>query len=244
MLSRLLEIAYPPVCEGCGDAYYKNGIPGICQTCIDEKLYPQVEPFCDVCGQSYRGYMANQQCSNCRGRHLSFDFAVGAYRAEGEIMDWIHRFKYVHEIHFARTFGQLMTRVWEDSRLSHFDDWTVVPVPLHRKRLRERGFNQSYEIAREWVRHSPKNKQLRIVNALKRNQYTTRQATLDRKERLSNLKGAFTPAKHMADKLKDAENLIIVDDVLTTGTTASECASILRETLSPNRISVITVLRG
>ncbi|MDF1816652.1 MAG: ComF family protein [Verrucomicrobiales bacterium] len=244
MLRSVLEIAWPPVCEGCGDAYYSGDTPGLCDSCLEARLFPLTEPYCEVCGQSYRGKMPSHlQCSNCRNRYLEFDFAVGAYDAEGEIMDWIHRFKYAQEIHFARMFGKLMTRVWEDNRMAAQKEWIVVPVPLHRKRLRERGFNQSLEIAREWMRHSPPDQKMRIVNALKRDRYTTRQATLDRRERLTNLHDAFSLSRAGRRCPQDA-NFIIVDDVLTTGTTASECATVLREAFSPNKITVITVLRG
>lgn len=159
-------------------------------------------------------------------------------------MEWIHQFKYAKQIHFARMFGKLMTRVWEDQRLSAQNEWIVVPVPLHPKRLRERGFNQSLEIAREWIRHTPPGINLKLVNALKRTRNTTRQATLDRQERLTNLQGAFTLSRFAKKQCANAKNIVIVDDVLTTGTTASECATVLRDNFSPNKISVITVLRG
>ncbi len=120
MLNRFLNIAYPPVCEGCGEAYFKGDIPGVYQTCHDEKLYPLTYPYCPDCGQNYPGKMPNRQCSNCSGRSLDFDFALGAYMAEGKVMDWIHRFKYLHEIHFARTFGKLMSRIWDNSRFRPF----------------------------------------------------------------------------------------------------------------------------
>ena len=241
IVKRLLETIYPPVCESCGDAYFKGDVPYLCDQCFKDKLTPIVPSYCEVCGQSYPAQMPDgMRCGNCNNRHLSFDFAVGAYQAEGEIMDWMHRFKYSNEIHFARMFGQLMTQVWQDRRLSAEDDWIVVPVPLHRKRLRERGFNQSSEIARQWVRHAPDGINLKLMNLLRRKRHTTRQATLDRHERLTNLKDAFALSRLVAPD----QNFILVDDVVTTGTTASECAAILYDNLKPNKISVISVLRG
>ncbi len=245
ILKSLIQIAYPPICEGCGEAYFKGEIPSLCNICLEKKLFPLKSPFCERCGQAYDGNISGEfRCSNCFTLNLNFDFAMGAYHAEGDILHWIHRFKYANEIHFCRMFGKLMTRVWDDPRLDSEDDWLVIPVPLHKKRLRERGFNQSLEIAREWIRYSPPGKNLKLVQALQRKRYTTRQATLDRRERLTNLSGAFALSFRAEKHCRGARNFILVDDVLTTGTTASECSAILREKLAPNKVVIITVLRG
>lgn len=241
----LLRLAYPPVCEGCGDPWFKSEIPGVCETCLREKLRPVTAPYCAVCGQTFETALTEllARCGNCGGRHLDFDFALGAYRAEGAALEWMRRYKYAGEIHFARTFGSLLARVWEmDPRLAAEDSWTVVPVPLHWRRKFQRGFNQSLEIAREWLRRSPPGKSLNLVQALKRTRFTTQQASLDREERLSNLRGAFALAR--SPKISPGANIILLDDVLTTGTTAAECATVIRENLQPNKISVISVLRG
>ena len=241
----LLDIAYPPVCEGCGEAYFPGETPYVCDGCLDSKLHRLAPQRCSICGQAYSGRMPpGLRCSNCGNRDLAFDFATSIFQAEGPILDWIHQFKYNRRIHFARTFGALLTKVWQDKRLSPGEEWTVVPVPLHRKRLRQRGFNQSLEIAREWVRRSPSKKKLRILEALKRDVHTRRQATLDRAERLHNLRNAFSPARRAKSLCQGTDHFILVDDVLTTGTTASECALALRK-ISPNAtIAAITVVRG
>lgn len=241
IVRRLLEAIYPPVCESCGDAYFKGTTPYLCDSCKHEVLNAIKLPYCEVCGQSYTGRMPESiQCGNCRDRDIQFDFAIAAFHAEGEALDWMHRFKYGKEVHFARLFGELMTQVWQDRRLAREDEWIVIPVPLHRKRLRERGFNQSREIALEWIKHAPEGKSLKMMELLRRQRHTNRQATLDRKERLSNLRNAFT----LDRIIPPDQNLLLVDDVLTTGTTTAECAAVLATTLQPNKICVVSVLRG
>lgn len=242
--SGLLDVAFPPVCQGCGEAYPGGEIPSVCDPCSENLVEWIQAPYCHVCGQSYYGVMpASARCSNCGERTLEFDFAVGACRAQGTLIDWMHRYKYAGEIHFARTFGRLLASTWKDDRLGSQPEWAVVPVPLHGRRQRERGFNQALEIAREWIRCSPDDKSLKLVQALKRVRYTTRQATLDRSDRLGNLKGAFALSRQ-SGKLEAFRNVVLVDDVLTTGTTASECAGVLRELPNLDRIVVVSVLRG
>ena len=241
MIRRLLDSIYPPVCEHCGDSFFSSTTSYLCDPCKAEVLLPIKLPYCEVCGQSYTGKMPQAvQCSNCRGRDIQFDFAIAAYHAEGEVMDWMHRFKYGKEIHLCRMFGDMMIDVWQDRRLDREDDWIVVPVPLHKKRLRERGFNQSCEIARHWINRAPSGKNLKLMNLLTRQRHTDRQAMLDRKERLTNLKDAFKIDRIIPPD----QNLLLVDDVLTTGTTTAECADVLVSSLHPRKICVVSVLRG
>ncbi len=245
VIERILETVYPPVCEGCGEAYFTGELSALCDRCREELLCPAEGNACPVCGQLFPGETsATFRCGNCAGRELNFDFATSPYRATGEMLDWIHRFKYGGEIHLARLFGQLLADVWKDERLRRVPRWTVVPVPLHPKRFRERGFNQALEIARVWRRHAPDGIDLPLAPILRRVRHTTRQATLDREERLDNLHGAFRLGRFARTRGLEGADFLLVDDVLTTGATASECAAVLREAFSARRIAVISVIRG
>ena len=155
----------------------------------------------------------------------------------------MHRFKYSGEVHLARLFGSCLQRTLNSERFGD-KDWIVVPVPLHPKRFRERGFNQSGEITSEMVRQSSNRKRFRIRYLLNRVRHTVRQAHLDRERRLDNLSGAFSvPARYQKLPIKRAR-FLIVDDVLTTGSTVSECAAMLRQNFDTEEIAAITVLRG
>lgn len=129
----------------------------------------------------------------------------------------------------------------EDPRISEQGDWTLIPVPLHSRRRREREFNQAAEIARFASKHCD----FTVVEALKRTRYTTQQAHLDRQERLENLHDAFTlRSSHRLRESLKGKNLLLVDDVFTTGTTVNECARVLRDALDPPSLAVVTVARG
>lgn len=243
---------YPPLCAGCDDPLHADRqleLPFLCLDC-EEKLTPIPEGYCPVCGQSYETSLSMEtRCGNCGDRELAFDFAVSAYRSTGEAREIMHAYKYGKQIHLSRLMGQLMQRVWEDSRLRETPSWLVVPVPLHPKRQRERGFNQSHEIAREFIRQAPPEFELKLSPLLKRNRHTVRQAQLDRKERLENLTDVFEMKRKQASEVAEKQGILIIDDVMTTGTTVSECAAVLREASAGSSVEWsavvgLSVLRG
>ena len=88
------------------------------------------------------------RCDNCADRKLHFDFAIAGYRAEGEVRELIHRFKYGRDITLRAPLSRMLGRALDDPRLQAEDlrSWMLVPVPLHRTREREREFNQSHEL--------------------------------------------------------------------------------------------------
>ncbi|MAS96353.1 MAG: hypothetical protein CMO55_24375 [Verrucomicrobiales bacterium] len=237
---------YPPVCASCEDvlsAQQQLEMPFLCEAC-EGSLERIGKSYCPVCGQTYEAPTpGNMRCGNCGDRELAIDFAVSAYRSSGKARQIMHQFKYGKQQHLARLMGGLIQRVWEDSRL-HKEAWWVVPVPLHPRRMRSRGFNQSEEIARQLVRLAPSGVQLQTLLGLKRARNTVRQAQLDRRDRLRNLIQAFEPARVLQKVRKGPSRVILVDDVITTGTTVSECAAVLRLEGDVEEIAAVSVLRG
>jgi len=238
---------FPRVCERCEtplDEAVHRKTPFLCGPC-GEALLPIDGPACPVCGQSFEGVApGGWQCSNCRGRDLGFDFAVGAYRSEGTMRELMHAYKYRGRIHLARLFGAALARTWSDPRLSRHS-WVLVPVPLSAARYRRRRSNQALEMARVFRRRLPDPKAVVILPLLRRIRHTPRQASLDRGERLSNLAGAFRVARRFRNREElEGARFLLVDDVLTTGSTVSECGFVLREAFGPEAVAAITVLRG
>lgn len=243
---------FPPGCGICDvplSPARQMESPFLCEEC-ESKLTPMGAGACRVCGQSYGDgassslVLATFRCSNCADRELEFDFAISAFRSSGEARELMHAYKYGKQIHLAQLWGALLQRVWEDPRLEEVRGWHLVPVPLHRKRFRERGFNQATEIAREFSRQAKCSLPLPITSCLRRRKHTVRQAQLDRKERLSNLSDVFSMRKRHRP-FEDGFGILLVDDVMTTATTVSECARILRESDGGDRpIVAISVLRG
>jgi len=238
----LLGLVYPRICYGCEELLGEQ--PGwLCADCTGQ-LHPITRPFCEVCCQPFWGDLAEGfQCSNCADRDLQFDFARAAYQSRGLARALVHRFKYQGQFFLARLLGEMLDQAFEDPRIAKIEEggeWVLVPVPLHARRLREREFNQAEELSREVAGR----RGLESVNALRRTRYTRRQAMLDRTERLTNLRDAFAISpKTRERKAIIGKRVLLVDDVLTTGATASECARTLSES-GALKVVVITVVRG
>ena len=115
----------------------------------------------------------------------------------------------------------------------------LVPVPLHRSRLRSRGFNQSEWIAKAFRKAIDPN--IQVINALKRTKNTPTQTELDRTQRKENMKNAF--ALKRKNHLKQEDEIMLIDDVFTTGATLNACTEVLREG-GFNRISIATLGHG
>jgi ComF family protein len=153
---------------------------------------------------------------------LHFDAAVSAFRSRGVVRKVMHDFKYGRQLHLRHLLGQWLAETMNDPRLAGRRFNLIVPVPLHPARKRERGFNQAELLARELHRKS----RIPVQSVLRRTRYTTTQTQFDRSERMENLRGAF--------RLRRGCNvqglrMLLVDDVLTTGSTLSECAAVLKK---------------
>ncbi|MBP9226069.1 MAG: ComF family protein [Verrucomicrobiales bacterium] len=237
---------FPPCCAGC-DAPLDTGrqivTPFLCEHC-EQTLVPIGANYCSVCGQGFElESRTSFRCANCGDRELAIDFAVSAYRGSGVAKNLMHQFKYGKQRHLSRLFGVLLDEIWRDDRLRQ-ESWWVVPVPLHPRRLRERMFNQSDELAREIIRRAPGGIQLTHHHLLKRVKQTVRQAQLDRRDRLTNLSGVFETRSSLPKTPLGGARILLVDDVITTGTTVSECAAALRLKLDVATVAALSVLRG
>lgn len=196
------------------------------------------EPFCKSCGEPFPGRIDGPfSCPNCAHLKFAFDFARPAMVRDDRTLDMIHRLKYARELHLARELGRLAAEAFDDPRLAPAlaGKWPLVPVPLHRGRLQHRYFNQAEEIARVISTHTG----LPVLRALRRIRATEHQTALTRAQRLENLRGAF----QITRLAEPPPGVVLVDDVLTTGSTVDECAKTLRRAGIPH-ISIVTVMRG
>jgi ComF family protein len=221
----LKDLIYPNCCLVC-----KNKIPPadqqqlICAGCWD-KLEKNLPPFCASCGRHLTPEAIEKNacpsCAKCEA-DFYFDRAFSPYTYTGSIKRLIHEFKYSGKDYLGKPLGKLMNTFIRDYKLpiAYLD--CVIPIPLHRSRQREREFNQaeilSQEIAREF------NKKI-STDALIRVKPTKTQTQLTFRERCQNIEKSFSVTK--PELIKDA-NLLLVDDVLTTGATSSEAAKCLK----------------
>lgn len=234
-----LNFFYPPVCQICRENRVENEEGFVCSTCWTGKngVRYVVPPFCERCGLPFEGDITTQfECSNCSEMELHFTSARSAVITTPLLMDVIHRYKYKREIWFEKFLGQLL--VSQAAPVLQEKRWDfIVPVPLHRKKRREREFNQAERLAKYLSKATkvPVNKKL-----LQRVEFTRTQTQLTRSERTDNVRRAFAMAEV---KKLNGEKIILLDDVLTTGATTSACARILRES-GAGEVCVWTVARA
>jgi ComF family protein len=235
-LTAFLDILFPPLCHVC-----RTFVPGqeeihLCGVCR-AKVAPIHSPLCPVCGAPFATENGiDHPCGQCLTARPPFIRARSASRFEGTVQELIHRFKYGKKIHLARPLGLLTARALADFAGEAAPD-LIVPVPLHCKRLRERGFNQSQLLGRVL------GKQWSVplsVNNLRRVRWTEPQVGLPAPERERNVRSAFAVSDPAHFKEK---RLLLIDDVYTTGSTVEECARTLKRA-GAAEVWVITVARA
>ncbi len=236
----LLDLVYPPCCLLCGKRLEEGAL---CPACI-RGFAPILPPFCDRCGGYVEaGRRVCEACETGPGTPYQWSQAMGKF--EGGLRDAILRFKYGGKATLAQPLGSLLARSLDQppsplltSTLGEpltFD--AVVPVPLHPSKLRQRGFNQSERLARIVAQERGWHLD---ANGIVRVRKTRVQASLDGAQRIDNVRDAFAcrPQQRYA-----GQSVLIVDDVLTTGSTAREVARIARDA-GAKRVCVVALARG
>lgn len=236
--SRFLDFLYPALCELC-KAPLAQGC-SLCAKCSDQ--LPRIKaPFCANCGEVFDGRLDEDfSCQNCLGLSHDFDFARAALKGLETSFQLVHAVKYRRQFYLARDLARLMQETLEeDKRFRDYQDALLVPVPLHWRRQQWRQGNQAYELSRELSKMSG----LTHCDGLRRVRSTRTQTKLNRKQRLSNLRGAFQVKKRHLNKLR-GKRIILIDDVFTTGATAHECTRILKHDALSSKVAILTLVRG
>ncbi len=231
----LADIIYPKTCLVC-----KKQLKEV--TCVDNlvctqcwaKIKRNPPPFCHSCGRHLEKPITKNICPACIRKQLHFDRAFSPCVYEGTIKELIHAFKYQGKDYLGHTLTRLMTEFIEEYNLPMDILDLVVPVPLHKTRLREREFNQA-QILSNHIAHRF-NKEV-SHDTLRRLRLTKTQTELEISERLLNVKDSFAITKNQDIRGK---NILLVDDVLTTGATCSEAAFALKSA-GANIVFVLTL---
>jgi len=167
--------------------------------------------------------MGDGRCHGCHEFEPEFDRAVSFGEYQGNLRGLIHLLKYDDVLPAASVLGEKLAEAITQLHLGD-DQALLVPVPLHKSKRRERGFNQAELIVRAAARHLPQPPE--IVPVLVRRRATNSQVGLTREERIANLRDAF---RVTAPGRVKGRMVIVVDDVMTTGSTVSECARVLKK---------------
>ncbi len=214
-----LQIVYPPRCLACGEALFGSAPAPLCAPCAArlQLLDDRACRFCNAPAGTYAALGAD--CERCRRRGLAFTRAAAVAVYAPPVREVIHAFKFKGLTAAAESLAAMMA---ERCRAAHFPSQidAVVPVPLHRRRLRERGYNQAEMLARGVARRLQAPLRLDILVRLR---YTPAQARLPHIQRLTNPGGAFAATASLS-----GATVLLVDDVMTTGATLSDCARALR----------------
>lgn len=217
-LAPLVDLIFPPRCPLCGEGI--SAQTGLCAACWNELTIPG-EPACALCQRPFDdGIAQGLICAPCLANRPRHDgIAAGTLYGEPS-RRLVLAFKHGNRIALAPLLARLIA-----AKLPFVDErWLIVPVPLHRWRLWRRGFNQAALLAHEIAR-------LRggrvLVDALVRRKRTPTLGGLGRKARARALSGAIAVNPRRHSKLKGA-NVLLVDDVLTSGATSEACVGALK----------------
>lgn len=236
----LLHWLFPETCSLCGERAEHN----LCPACM-ARLERVPRPVCLYCGAPVAGDQSDPyRCSECSGAPRSFDFARSALTVNETTLALIHDFKYRRAPYLARPFAELLREQWEQTpRLTECSDWALIPVPVTARKLRLRGYNQAEELARALARlWSPA---LPVIEALERRDTgIASQTRLNAGSRRLNARMAYRAKKEYAVGRKTLPpQLVLVDDVYTTGSTARACAAALKALPGVQCVAVLTLLR-
>jgi len=240
MIRRFLDFIYPSICELCHSGLQDG--KALCNACLDD--IPRIRaPFCRKCGEPFDGNLDEEfDCPNCHGITHDFEFAIAPLKGEGAAFHLVHALKYQRRFFLARDLALILAEPWlGDPRFQSLpkEKIIVIPVPLHWRRRQWRQGNQAYELAREFCTQTG----LPLQQSLRRIRATSTQTKLNRKQRLTNLRGAFRIPKSALAGLQGS-TIILVDDVFTTGATAHECTKVLVKDGGVEKVIILTLVRG
>ncbi|MBA4398074.1 MAG: amidophosphoribosyltransferase [Syntrophus sp. (in: bacteria)] len=231
----LSDLVFPPRCMACGVLLAGPECESFCRACFSLVRFI-APPLCPCCGIPIAGADADHLCGDCILSSPPYAIARAVARYEAVLLDAIHTFKYKGKIATGEVLGKMMAdHLYPGFSIADYS--LIVPVPLHPKRLRERGFNQAVILAREISKRF--SLPLDFLT-LRRHVFTEPQVNLGRDQRTANVHGAFA----VKNKKKiEGQKIILVDDVYTTGSTVKECAGMLM-TQGAAEVAVLTLARA
>jgi ComF family protein len=205
-LAEIFDFFLPRLCPSCGDKL-NSGEESICLDCL-LKIKP-----------ASANRLSSEFVKIFKSRGIIAGFtSLYLFEKDKEIQKIIHAIKYQNKFRTGELLGKLLG---EKIQKENWDIDLIIPVPLHHLKKAERGYNQSFYIA--WGVNKILHKRL-DDNSLKRVKYTETQTAMNIVERVENISGAFS-VKHKNNLA--GKNILIIDDVITTGATVSECGSVL-----------------
>ena len=210
-----MGMLYPQTCYFCGKICKDR----MCIECRGKVEYIE-EPRCKKCGKPIR-YEEQEYCHDCTEQTFHYEQGMSIWLHKGPVRWSVYQFKYRNRRIFAEFYIEEWWRIY-GKKLMEWSIDVIIPVPLHRKRRRKRGYNQSEILAKELGKRCnipvDTKSVIRTVN-------TRPQKELNNKERQKNLRSAFDVTKYW----KNAKKVLLIDDIYTTGNTIDSIARLLKQ---------------
>ena len=226
--SGLFDVFFPPTCVACDEVLPRPGY--FCVNCAPMVTQTPRE-HCRRCAEP--GRFDGDDCPRCTAQPPTFDRAYAPFEHEGAVATAIHRFKYGGHAELARALGNLLASSAFAALAK--SPGAICPLPLHEVRYRERGYDQATLLA---VELSKVLKRPLTDRYLTRERATARQVGLSDSDRDKNVRGAFKASSKVR-----GHSVVLIDDVLTTGSTAREAARVLKAA-GAVQVSVLTLARA
>lgn len=212
---KILGIIYPKTCCFCGKVSEKE----LCDVCAKKVIYIE-EPRCKCCGKPVR-YAEQEYCYDCQKNTHAYEQGKSLWIHKMPVSLSIYQFKYKNRRIYGEFYAKEMARIY-GNLIRFWGVEVIVPIPLHRRKKRLRGYNQAAVIAKQLgkIMGIPVD-----CNSIVRNRYTRPQKELNDKERKQNLKQAFS----VTNKWKNYKRVLLIDDIYTTGSTMDTVAEELKK---------------
>lgn len=231
LIHTILDWIYPPRCMSCRNPLPLQDKPGrslwLCSYC--KNLFQPLDvPGCGICSTPVDAGVT--VCASCNGKGFSFVHNRSAFAYEDLVRDLIHDIKFRRRRHVAQGLG----RLWASGFLGPFLDSInsvnsiktaaiLVPLPMHKAKRRQRGFDQAQILASSIGEVTG----IKAISILERTQDTPPQSGLHPRQRIENVKGAFRIKPEFTGKIA-GQTIVLVDDIYTTGASLDECARVLK----------------
>ena len=229
MFDKILSFFFPNPCIICNKSVGRNKC--VCDTCKTSIYYIGRHSICKTCGSPISS--GERACGRCTLKPPPFDTLIGCTYFKGDVRTALHRFKFRNRPDLHSSFSAMLIQRLEELGCTDFD--MVIPIPISKERMAERGYNQSALIAKDIATHFDA---LYNKEAISRKRHTERQSTLAHNYREANVRGAFS-LRNAAGL--DGKHVLLVDDIFSTGATMREAARVLSKTGCRITSAVISV---